>query len=126
MLSLPPSVRIFVATQPVDGRKGVDSLVAIVRCTLLQDPLSGHLYVFFSKRSNRVRVVYWDRNGFALWTKRLEKGRFHARWSEDGQLGAHAMEAAELALLLEGIELAGSRRRPRWEPTEPTDTPPHT
>jgi len=126
MLSLPPSVRIFVATQPVDGRKGVDSLVAIVRCALLQDPLSGHLYVFFSKRSNRVRVVYWDRNGFALWTKRLERGRFHARWSEDGQLGTHAMEAAELALLLEGIELAGSRRRPRWEPTEPTDTPPQT
>lgn len=126
MLSLPPSVRIFVATQPIDGRKGVDSLVAIVRCALLQNPLSGHLYVFFSKRSNRVRVVYWDRNGFALWTKRLEKGRFHARWSQDGQLGVHAMEAAELALLLEGIELAGSRRRARWEPTEPTDTPPHS
>jgi transposase len=126
MLSLPPSVRIFVATQPVDGRKGVDSLVAIVRCALLQDPLSGHLYVFFSKRSNRVRVVYWDRNGFALWTKRLEKGRFHARWSQDGQLGAQAMEAAELALLLEGIDLVGARRRPRWEPTEPTDTPPRT
>jgi len=124
MLSLPPSVRIFVATQPVDGRKGVDSLVAIVRCALLQDPLSGHLYVFFSKRSNRVRVVYWDRNGFALWTKRLEKGRFHARWSKDGQLGAQAMEAAELGLLLEGIDLLGARRRPRWEPTEPTDTPP--
>lgn len=126
MLSLPPSVRIFVATQPIDGRKGVDSLVAIVRCALLQDPLSGHLYVFFSKRSNRVRVVYWDRNGFALWTKRIERGRFHARWSEDGQLGAQAMEAAELGLLLEGIDLLGARRRPRWEPTEPTDTPPHT
>lgn len=126
MLSLPPSVRIFVATQPVDGRKGVDSLVAIVRCALLQDPLSGHLYVFFSKRSNRVRVVYWDRNGFALWTKRLEKGRFHARWSKDGQLGAQAMEAAELGLLLEGIDLLGARRRPRWEPTETTDAPPRT
>jgi transposase len=126
MLSLPPSVRIFVATQPVDGRKGVDSLVAIVRCALLLDPLSGHLYVFLSKRSNRVRVVYWDRNGFALWTKRLERGRFHARWSQDGQLGAQGMEAAELALLLEGIDLTGSRRRPRWEPTPPTDTPPLT
>ena len=126
MLSLPPSVRIFVATQPVDGRKGVDSLVSIVRCALLHDPLSGHLYVFFSKRSNRVRIVYWDRNGFAFWSKRLEKGCFYARWSEDGQLGAHAMEAAELALLLEGIQLAGSRRRPRWEPTPPTDTQPLT
>ncbi len=121
MLSLPPSVRIFVATQPVDGRKGVDSLVAIVRCALLQDPLSGHLYVFFSKRSNRVRVVYWDRNGFAFWAKRLEKGRFHTCWSEDGQLGAQAMEAAELALLLEGIDLRGARRRPRWVPTPPAD-----
>jgi transposase len=124
VLSLPPSVRVFVATQPVDGRKGVDSLVAIVRCALLADPLSGHLYVFFSRRSNRVRIVYWDRNGFALWSKRLEKGRFHARWSEDGQLGAQAMEAAELALLLEGIDLQGARRRPRWVPTPPVDTQP--
>jgi transposase len=124
MLSLPPSVRVFVATQPVDGRKGVDSLVAIVRCALLADPLSGHLYVFFSRRSNRVRIVYWDRNGFALWSKRLEKGRFHARWSEDGQLGAQTMEAAELALLLEGIDLQGARRRPRWVPTPAADTQP--
>lgn len=122
MLSLPPSVRVFVATQPVDGRKGVDSLVAIVRCVLLQNPLSGHLFVFFSRRSNRVRIVYWDRNGFALWAKRLERGRFHARWSEDGQLAAHAMEAAELGLLLEGIDLASARRRPRWEPTPVVDT----
>jgi transposase len=117
MLSLPPSVRIFVATQPVDGRKGVDSLVAIVRSAFAQDPLSGHLYVFFSRRSDRVRIVYWDRNGFAMWTKRLEKGRFHARRSDDGVLGIDAMEAAELALLLEGIDLAGARRRPRWQPT---------
>lgn len=124
MLGLPPSVRVFVATQPVDGRKGVDSLVAIVRCALLADPLSGHLYVFFSRRSNRVRIVYWDRNGFALWSKRLEKGRFHASWSDDGQLGAQAMEAAELALLLEGIDLRGARRRPRWVPTPPADAQP--
>jgi transposase len=124
VLGLPPSVRVFVATQPVDGRKGVDSLVAIVRCALMADPLSGHLYVFFSRRSNRVRIVYWDRNGFALWSKRLEKGRFHACWSEDGQLGAQAMEAAELALLLEGIDLRGARRRPRWVPTPPADAQP--
>jgi transposase len=68
VLSLPPSVRIFVATQPVDGRKGVDSLTAMVRSALSQDPLSGHLYVFFSRRCDRVRIVYWDRNGFAMWT----------------------------------------------------------
>jgi transposase len=117
VLSLPPSVRIFVATQPVDGRKGVDSLMAIVRSVLSQDPLNGHLYVFFSKRCDRVRVVYWDRNGFASWTKRLECGRFHPTFDATGRLSASAIEAAELALILEGIDLAGARRRPRWDPS---------
>jgi transposase len=120
VLSLPPSVRIFIATQPVDGRKGVDSLTAMVRSTLAHDPLSGHLYVFFSRRCDRVRVVYWDRNGFAMWTKRLERGRFHPVFSTDGRLSVSAIEAAELALVLEGIELAGARRRPRWEPGKAT------
>lgn len=72
--------------------------------------------MFFSKRCDRVRIVYWDRNGFALWAKRLEAGRFHVRFSEDGQLSVSEIEAAELALILEGIELAGARHRPRWEP----------
>ena len=116
MLSLPPSVRLFVATQPVDGRKGADSLMALVRDVLQYDPLSGHLFVFFSKRRDRVRVVYWDRNGFAMWTKRLERGRFCQTFSADGKLAASAMEAAELALIIEGIDLAGARRRARWEP----------
>ena len=116
MLSLPPSVRLFVATQPVDGRKGADSLMALVRDVLQYDPLSGHLFVFFSKRRDRVRVVYWDRNCFAMWTKRLERGRFCPTFSADGKLTASAMEAAELALIIEGIDLAGARRRARWEP----------
>jgi len=120
VLSLPPSVRLFVATQPVDGRKGADSLMALVRDVLRHDPLSGHLFVFFSKRRDRVRVVYWDRNGFAMWTKRLEMGRFCPTFSADGQLAASAMEAAELALIIEGIDLAGARRRPRWEPRKTT------
>jgi transposase len=122
MLSLPPSVRLFVATQPVDGRKGADSLMALVRDVLRHDPLSGHLFVFFSKRRDRVRVVYWDRNGFAMWTKRLEMGRFCPTFSADGQLAANAIEAAELALIIEGIDLAGARRRPRWEPRKTTPT----
>ena len=118
MLSLPPSVRIFVATQAVDGRKGADSLAAIIRTVFVHDPLTGHLYVFFSRRCDRVRVVYWDRNGFAMWTKRLELGRFHAPLS-DGALTAKSLEAAELALILEGIDLADARRRRRWEPRAP-------
>lgn len=116
MLSLPPSVRVFVATQPVDGRKGADSLMAIVRDLLGHDPLTGHLYVFFSRRCDRVRIVYWDRSGIAMWTKRLERGRFRPAFTADGRLAASAVEAAELALVLEGIDLAGARRRPRWQP----------
>jgi transposase len=116
VLSLPPSVRLFVATQPVDGRKGADSLMVIVRDVFAQDPLSGHLFIFFSKRCDRIRVVYWDRNGFAMWTKRLERGRFRPSFSVDGRLTAAAIEAAELALIVEGIDLAGASRRSRWEP----------
>lgn len=116
MLSLPPSVRLFVATQPVDGRKGADSLMVLVRDVLRQDPLSGHLFVFFSRRRDRVRLVYWDRNGFAMWTKRLEKGRFRPKFSADGGFTASTIEAGELMLIIEGIDLAGARRRPRWEP----------
>jgi transposase len=116
MLSLPPSVRIFVATQPVDGRKGFDSLAAIVRSVFEHDPLSGHLYVFFSRRCDRVRIIYWDRSGFAMWTKRLEKGRFHMTFAAEGVFKVSAIEAAELGLILEGLDLSGARRRPRWEP----------
>lgn len=68
MLNLPPSVRLFVATQPVDGRKGPDSLMALVRDAFRLDVFSGHLFVFFSRRWDRVRIVYWDRDGIAMWT----------------------------------------------------------
>ena len=116
MLSLPPSVRLLVATQPVDGRKGIDSLMVIVRDVFGHDPLTGHLFVFFSKRCDRVRIVYWDRNGFAMWMKRLERGRFRPSFSKDGRLSVSAIEAAELGLIIEGLDLRGARRRPRWEP----------
>jgi transposase len=116
VLSLPPSVRLYVASQPVDGRKGVDSLMVIVRDVFGHDPFGGHLFVFFSKRCDRVRIVYWDRDGFASWTKRLEKGRFKPVFSVDGQLTAAAIEAAELGLIIQGLDLRDAQRRPRWEP----------
>jgi transposase len=119
MLTLPPSVRVFVATLPVDGRKQADSLMALVRDVFGHDPLSGHLFVFFSKRLDRVRIVYWDRSGFAMWTKRLERGRFRPVVSTDGTFSVTALEAAELALIIEGIDLAGAQRRPRWQPRTP-------
>jgi transposase len=92
VLSLPPSVRLFVATQPVDGRKGADSLMVLVRDVFRHDPLGGHLFIFFSRRRDRARIVYWDRNGLAMWTKRLERGRFSPAFATDGALVA--VEAA--------------------------------
>lgn len=115
MLTLPPSTRIYVATERVDGRKGIDGLAALVRAHLLHDPRSGHLFVFFSRRADRARVLYWDRSGFVLITKRLERGTFRPVFVEG--VGAHVcLESADLMLLLEGIDLASARRRPRWVP----------
>ncbi len=105
-----------MATQPVDGRKGADSLMALARDVLQHDPLSGHLFIFFSRRCDRVRIVYWDRTGIAMWTKRLEKGRYRPMFDLEGCLSSRAIEAAQLALIVEGIDLAGARHRARWQP----------
>lgn len=114
MLTLPPGARVFVATERVDGRKGIDGLSSMVRGQFSEDPLSGSMYVFFSRRGDRVRVLYWDRDGYVLVTKRLEKGTFRTPWSADRD---HVViEAAELLLVLEGIDLRGSVRRERWAP----------
>lgn len=116
MLSLPPSVRIFVATQGIDGRKGIDGLAALVRGDFNDDPLSGHLFVFFTRRFDRVRVLYWDRNGYCMITKRLERGRFHLPWTSPPREKRRVLESAELALILEGIDLRNAGRRVRWTP----------
>lgn len=123
MLSLPPSVRVFVATAPVDGRKGPDSLMMLVRDAFRLDIFSGHLFVFFSKRRDRVRVVYWDRDGIAMWTKRLESGRYGLQRYEHP---IRSVDATELGLILEGFDLERVRRRPRWTPRQScgTTTPP--
>jgi transposase len=124
VLSLPPSVRVFVGTAPVDGRKGPDSLMTLVRDAFGVDIFTGHLFVFFSKRRDRVRVVYWDRDGIAMWTKRLERGRYRLQRHDQP---IRSIEAAELGLMLEGIDLEHVRRRPRWTPRPakaPAGTPP--
>jgi transposase len=111
---LPPSVRIFLAAAPLDLRKSFDGLAAATRELLAQDPLSGHLFVFLNRRSDRVKILVWDRNGYWLMCKRLERGRFRTP-VRDGKV---EIESAELTLMLEGIDLAGARRRPRWTPGE--------
>ena len=114
MLSLPPSVRVFVAVDATDMRKSFDGLASETQRVLAQDPLSGHLFVFFNRRRTMVKVLYWDRTGFCLVSKRLERGTFGL--PEAPQNGVVEMEAAELGLILEGIELGGARRRQRWTP----------
>lgn len=116
MLTLPPSVHLYVAPQPVDVRKGFNGLSLYVQTQLRLDPLSGHLFVFFNRRRDQVRILFWDRSGYVLWAKRLERGRFQlpASWLDGAQTAT--IEAAELSLCLEGIDLLGVRRRPRWTP----------
>ena len=114
MLTLPPGARVFVATGRVDGRKGIDGLSALVRSQFAEDPLSGTMFVFFSRRADRVRVLYWDRDGYVLVTKRLEKSTYRLPWP--AEQGSVVLEAAELLLVLEGIDLRGAVRRPRWSP----------
>lgn len=116
MLSLPPSVRIFISTQPTDMRKSFNGLINVTRHVLEQDPLSGHLFVFFNRRRKMVKVLYWDRSGFCLWAKRLERGSFRLpNW--EGR-NAVEMEAAELGLILEGLDLRDAKRRERWTPMQ--------
>lgn len=114
MLTFPSTVRVFLSMQPADMRCGFDGLGARVRSVLDADPMSGHLFVFRNRRRDRIKILLWDRSGFCLWYKRLEKGTF--RFPDESAQGGVEIEAAELALILEGIDLRQARRRPRWKP----------
>ncbi len=122
MLNLPPSVRIFVCREPTDMRKGFDSLAELVRTHLGADPLSGHLFVFCSRRGDRLKVLYWDSDGVCLFYKRLEVGTF-ALPTLGSHVGEHGLEirAADFALLLDGIDLDSVHRRKRYQ--RPATTP---
>ena len=114
MLMLPASVRIFVAAEAVDLRRGHDGLAAATRSLIHENPLSGHVFVFLNRRRNRVKLLVWDRTGYLLLYKRLERGTFHLlREPAVGQRHVE-MDAGELGLLLEGLDLRGAKRRERW------------
>lgn len=115
MFGLPPSVRIHFAVGLVDMRNGIDGLRRIVDDVLKKDPYEGHLFVFVGKSKDKVKVLFWDRNGFVLYMKRLEVGRFQL--PAVATYKAHVeMEAAQLAMFLDGIDL-NARRLRRWSPS---------
>ena len=115
MLTLPPSVRIYLATEPTDMRKGHDGLAALVKQALSLDVYSGHLYVFVSRKGNRIKILAWDHGGFILWYKRLERGRFRVP-SVDAEQSAVELESTQLSMLLDGIDYSRVRKPIRWEP----------
>ncbi len=111
MLTLPPSVRIWCATAPTDLRRGFDGLAALVRSQLQADPLSGHLFVFFNRRADRLKVLYWDRDGLCIWYKRLERGRFHFPSSDATSL---ELTPGQLQMILDGVDVEHARRYKRY------------
>ena len=114
MLTLPSSVRIFIAAEPVDLRRGFDGLAAATRSLIAEDPLSGHVFAFLNRRSNRIKLLVWDRTGYLLLYKRLERGTFRIpRQPHRGKRHVE-VDAGELGLMLEGLDLRGARRQRRW------------
>ena len=114
MLSLPASVRIFLCLEVADMRRGFDGLAAMTSEFVGEDPLSGHLFVFRNRRRDRVKILYWDRDGYALWYKRLEKGHFNFPIVVTGRSRRVEIKASDLMMLLDGVDLLSVRRERRY------------
>ena len=110
MLTLSPSVRIFLAPGVTDMRKSFDTLAALARDGIGEDPLSGSLFVFCNRRRDRLKILYWDRSGYVLFAKRLEKGTFS--WPAAKGQSKIEFTSAELSMLIGGLDLRSSRKRP--------------
>ena len=123
MLSLSLPGRVFLCTLPTDMRKSFDSLAGLVEQELGQDPLAGDLFVFRSRRGDRLKLLYWDSDGLAIWYKRLEEGTFVFPTPNPQRvpIGVHGLliRPAELAMLLDGIDLADVKRRKRYQRPQP-------
>lgn len=117
MLSLPLPVRIFLCTRDADMRRGFDGLARMVREHLGADPLSGHLFVFRNKRGDRIKLLYWDSDGLAIWYKRLEEGTFRFPATMDGD--GVEIRAVDLTMLLDGVDLGSVKRHKRYRRPQP-------
>jgi transposase len=111
IVSLPTAVRIWLASQATDLRKSFDSLAELVRQQLQGDPLSGQLFVFRNRRADRVKLLYWDEDGFVIIYKRLEAGTF--RFPQGAAAGVE-IRAADLQMLLDGVDLESVKRQRRY------------
>ena len=114
MIHLPASVRVYLCTSPCDMRRSFDGLHALVTDAMQLDAFAGHLFVFANRRKDRVKILYWDRDGFAVWAKRLEEGTYAMPFGGEGE---HRREitAQELGALLSGIDLSVAKRRKRYQ-----------
>ena len=107
-------VGVYLCTTPTDMRKGFDTLAALVREHLGRDPLSGDLFLFLSRGKDRLKALVWEKDGFALWHKRLEEGTYRLPPHPPDSKGV-TLRASELAMLLDGIDLRSVRRSPRYQ-----------
>jgi transposase len=111
MLSFPAAIKVYLCTVPCDMRRSFDGLSMLAEHVIQCNPFSGHLLVYCNRRSDRVKILYWDRDGWAIWYKRLEVGTFQFPFAETGR---KELAAWELAVLLEGIDLSQGKRRKRY------------
>ena len=107
MLTLPSTVRVFLCRDATDMRKSFDGLMCLVRNTMNLDPSSGHWFVFFNRRRDQIKILSWDRTGWAIWSKRLAQGRFQG-------CDLSELSTSDLSLILDGIDLRTIRRRKRF------------
>lgn len=113
MLSLPSQARIFLCTTPVDLRKSFDGLSGLVEAVFQGNILDGHLFLFANKRRDRIKALWWDRDGLVIWYKRLEAGCFEIPAPRGDQRHV-TLDATELAMLLGGVSLTSAKRRKRF------------
>lgn len=116
MILIPQSVRIYVATAPANLRKSFEGLSNEVRTALTADPLSGHVFLFLNRTRTQVKMLVWTRGGFTIVHKRLERGRFTFPARVTAEAAGVEIDAHELAMLLEGLDLAPVRAAVRWNP----------
>lgn len=117
MIHLPASVKVYLCLSACDMRKSFDGLHALVREHLELDAFGGHLFVFASRRRDRLKILYWERDGFALWSKRLEEGTYAVPFGESREERGREITAQELGALLSGIDLQQASRRKRYRRT---------